>query len=273
MIVNFGHLYQEKHPELRLIENADNILNKDWYPVFDLVKNKTFNFSKYTEVNTTSQLWKNSTPKIMVAINESNALKSLIENDTTFECSSALQFLIMLHLEYYQSVELKYLEINSKNLLSSETFKDKVEFVNLHSCPHLPLQYQNEYIKQNLEVGEWVYVYGCVYWRLLSFVPDLMKRETSYQGENCIYIGDGKFISFWRYDQEAKFEIKTFEEIINTLSERGKQEYEDMPRHLKRSLQKSFKKIKFQSDGKPLVFKNMFIPVGILSCSTMILSN
>jgi hypothetical protein len=72
------------------------------------------------------------------------------------------------------------------------------------------------------------YVRGAAYYYYHMVRPDMFPREfqSSYQGENTLYLGVDRFVTFWRNpDGSGSYKIASYGEILRTLGKRGTAEW------------------------------------------------
>ena len=228
-------------------------------------------------ISTELKGWKNENNGISTTEKDKiNELKN--DKNLKLECSSALAYFLYLYVyKYHPNLynELSDVFISGNYLLDSKVYKECFLTGKIDYLVDLSLEEQENFVKEKLKPGSHVYIRGCIFWIFTDQVPELLDYTTSYQGENTIYLGDDKFLSFWRDGDIGSYKVVSFKEIVVTLYLRSKNELEKMPRHVRRKLKKELKKFKYVQHSKGIISKypDLLSVVGIESAVELVLKD
>jgi len=112
---------------------------------------------------------------------------------------------------------------------------------------YAPAEVQRRCIEQ-YPVGSHVYIRGCALWQAIFAAPGVgaelsnLGMKSSFQGENCIYLGNGRLYGFWQ-DPETRvagYSAKSYDEIIDALYTRTKANFDSLPKEKQKEVLKVF---------------------------------
>lgn len=165
------------------------------------------------------------------------ALDYFKENEINLDCSLAISIFILFAVrKFWGDDEFNKLApifvLQGTTLETSPLFKILFRTKNYGQMKPCDLDEQKKKLR-DLPIGTYTYIRGSIGWYQHITQKSNFKDgvETNRQGENSIYLGNGRFMGFWRDDafvnggednHKASFQIKTFDDIIESLSVNGK---------------------------------------------------
>lgn len=251
--------------------NNENIVyfdENDFEYILEVIKKINWKFSKkieYVDKYMYSQIILNDSfetiyiqNKKMFFIKKNQNISEALDNmilgtDITIDCSVGLSLLFLYIIknkfgnivinDLYQTVG-EYLPIVFDNFFHAPINLFFLRSKQTRSFTHLNIE-QQESILNELNPGSIIYIRGCLYYEILDNlnyesefyheIHDKLMDNIRIQGECLFYLGENKFISFMKYNDEydGKYTILSFQEIITSLAEQGKEEWERLPDNMK----------------------------------------